>query len=133
MTQADSTPTASGPATSAIAEFILEYNPFAPPDLYDPHTTLRRAREKTPIFFSEALHTWVVTRHDDVTAILGDPVRFSSAAAITNMPGAPPPPIAAVLSKGIAYEGGMVDMDPPVHTRYRRLFNRAFTRRSLLL
>jgi cytochrome P450 len=109
----------------------VDYNPFAPPDLDDPHPTLRRAREGTPVFFSEALHTWVVTRHDDVCTILGDPVRFSSGAAITNVPTPPPPPILAVLSKGIPYEGGMVDMDPPAHSTFQRLFNRAFTPRRL--
>ncbi len=129
MTQPDST---SNDLAATTARQSVDFNPFASPHLEDPHSTLRQAREEAPVFFSEALHTWVVTRYDDVTAILADPLRFSSAAAITNVPAPPPPPILAVLSTGIPYEGGMVDMDPPVHTAYRRLFNRAFTPRRLV-
>ncbi len=110
----------------------IDFNPFVPPQLQNPHTTLRQAREETPVFFSEALQTWVVTRHQDVTAVLADPARFSSLSALSNKPAAPfPPAVVAVLDEGIPYEGGMVDMDPPVHSLYRRLFNRAFTARRL--
>ena len=38
------------------------------------------------MFYSHQLGTWVVTRREDVLAILRDPGRFSSANAITNVP-----------------------------------------------
>jgi cytochrome P450 len=115
-----------------MPEPSLEFDPFVSPEAEDPHPTLRRAREEAPVFFSEALQTWVVTRHADVTAVLADPVRYSSFSAISNRPAAPfAPAVMTVLERGIPYEGGMVDMDPPVHTLHRRLFNRAFTPRRL--
>lgn len=114
------------------ADPSLDFNPFVPPELEDPHPTLRRARKEAPVFFSEALQTWVVTRYTDVSGVLSDPARFSSLSALSNQHVAPfPAAVVAELDRGVRYEGGMVDMDPPVHTVYRRLFNRAFTARRL--
>jgi cytochrome P450 len=44
----------------------------------DPHAALRQLREAAPVWFSPRLRRWIVTRWDDVTAILRDPQRFSS-------------------------------------------------------
>jgi cytochrome P450 len=109
----------------------VDFNPFIAPDLEDPHPKLREARARWPVFFSPALGTWVLTRYGDVLAALADPGRFSSAASITNDRAPLPGPVLKALSCGIAYQGGMVDMDPPEHTMYRSLFNRAFTPRRI--
>ncbi len=132
MTQAGSLSEGPDRSETVTHQPTLDFNPFVPPHLLDPHPTLRRARQEAPVFFSEALQTWVVTRHEDVTAVLAEPSRYSSVAALSNKRAAPfLPAVVAVLDQGIPYEGGMVDMDPPVHTLFRRLFNRAFTARRL--
>ncbi len=109
----------------------ITYDPFTAPDRDDPHPTLRRAREHQPVFYSEGLGTWVVTRYDDVVAVMRDPARFSSAFAITNRPGAPPPEILEILAQGIPYEPNSVDLDPPRHAVFRGLIQGAFTPRRI--
>lgn len=108
-------------------DLLLDFDPFNPPDRDDPHPRLRRARERRPVFYSRALRTWVVTRYDDIVAVLRDPERFSSANAITNIPTPPPPEVLAVLAAGIPYEPNSVDLDPPRHTIFRGLIHKAFT------
>jgi cytochrome P450 len=107
------------------------FDPFHAPDDVDPHTPLRRARRERPVFYSVALGTWVVTRHADVMAVLRDPGRFSSIHAVTNKPAPPPPEILAILGRGIPYEPNSVDLDPPRHTKFRGLINRAFMPRRI--
>ena len=66
---------------------------------------------------------WVFSKHDDVVAIGRDAKHFSSdqrrggVVGIEEMPNQP------------EWEGGqlMLTMDPPSHTRHRRLVNRSFT------
>ncbi|ACY17231.1 cytochrome P450 [Haliangium ochraceum] len=109
----------------------LDFDPFSGAQLDDPVPFLNQARATTPVFFSPPLGTWVVTRYDHVVEILRDPARFSSAASTTNVPGPPPPPVLEVLSRGVAYAPNSVDLDPPRHTLFRRLINKAFTPRRI--
>ncbi len=109
----------------------LEFDPFTPPHLLDATEFLARARRETPVFFSPPLGTWVITRYDDIVTIMLDPASFSSAAAITNVPAPPPPPILEILAKGVPYEPNSVDLDPPGHTITRRFIKRAFSPRRV--
>ncbi|MFF0269906.1 cytochrome P450 [Kribbella sp. NPDC004536] len=107
------------------------YDPFDGPQLADPYPLLAEARQNAPVFYSPRLETWVVTRYRDIAAILGAPDRFSSTKSIHNVTVDLPQPVIEVLSGGIPYAGGLVDMDPPTHTIARRLFNKAFTPRNV--
>jgi len=118
-------------ATTLRDDHALEFDPFRSPDREDPHPTLHRARRERPVFYSRALQTWVVTRRDDVLAILRDPGRFSSANAITNVPAPPPQEVLEVLVTGVPYEPNSVDLDPPRHGAFRALINRAFAPRRI--
>ena len=65
-----------------------------------------RARREQPVFFSEELGFWVVTRYDDIRAIFKDPATFSSEnTQATYKPR--PPEIQAILDDGefTAYSG----------------------------
>jgi len=118
-------------ADSLRGAHSFDFDPFHAPDRDDPHSPLRRARRETPVFYSRGLGTWVITRYEDVIAILRDPARFSSANSITNIPAPPPPEILEVLAAGIPYEPNSVDLDPPLHTKFRGLINRAFNPRRI--
>ncbi|MEV0991678.1 cytochrome P450 [Streptomyces sp. NPDC049949] len=68
---------------------LATFNPFGQ-DHKDLYRTLEWARTHQPIFFSEALDAWCITRYDDVREIAGDPQRFSSKSAIIRPTGLPP-------------------------------------------
>jgi len=51
----------------------------------DRHDVYARCRADAPIFFSDALGTWVLSRYADVRAVLEDETRFAS---LTDEPGA---------------------------------------------
>ena len=70
---------------------------------------------------------WVVTRYDDVRAVLADP-RFSSQRQLGTNPIRVLPPEAEDM---IDQPGMFLTMDPPDHTRYRRLLTGQFTVRRM--
>ncbi|WP_246646343.1 cytochrome P450 [Nonomuraea ceibae] len=83
------------------------------------------ARVRTP-FGAEA---WLVTRHADVRAVLGDAERFAIARrGITELPGAPKL-TAEQLAETRA--GNLLATDPPEHTRLRRMLTGEFTLRRM--
>lgn len=52
----------------------------------DRHALFERCREDAPLFFSDALGAWVLSRYDDVLAVLKDEERFG---VLRDGPGAP--------------------------------------------
>jgi cytochrome P450 len=68
-----STATTTAPASTATS-----FDPFRSPDFADLHDQLKRARDESPVLYSDELHMWVVTRYDDALAVLRDPDGFSS-------------------------------------------------------
>jgi cytochrome P450 len=106
---------------------------FRPFDLSEPFGFYERARREQPVFFSEELGFWVVTRHDDMRAIFKDPATFSS--EITQAPYKErPAAVQKVLDDGefTAYSG-LSARQPPDHTRLRGFIKKAFTPRRVAL
>ncbi|GHF29140.1 cytochrome P450 [Streptomyces mashuensis] len=89
----------------------------------DPHGTLAALREESPVHRitgPDGRPAWLVTRHGDVRSALADP-RFSldkRNALPGHYSGFSLPP---------ALDANLLNMDPPDHTRVRRLVVRAFT------
>ncbi|MEV6681662.1 cytochrome P450 [Streptomyces erythrochromogenes] len=90
-----------------------------------PHSVYDRLRDAAPvcrITGTDGTPAWLVTRYDDVRAALADP-RLSldkSHATEGGYRGLSLPP---------ALDANLLNMDPPDHTRIRRLVSRAFTPR----
>ncbi|MGZ4203049.1 MAG: cytochrome P450, partial [Thermoleophilaceae bacterium] len=104
---------------------------FDPFDISDPFDFYARARAEEPVFFSEQLGYWVVSRYEDILAIFKDPKTFSS--ENTQAPYKPrPPEVQRVLEEGDfrAYSG-LSARQPPDHTRLRGFINKAFTPRRV--
>lgn len=98
------------------------YHLLDPEVLADPYPLYRRLRDEDPVHWDPYLHAWIVTRYADVIRVLSD---FSAARAPSpeffEALGAPEvSPIAGVMVKQMLF------MDPPVHTRLRKLAAPAF-------
>jgi cytochrome P450 len=100
--------------------------PFPPPpSLYEPSTKLAELRTEQPVvelLMPDGNTAWLVTRYEDVRQVLIDP-RFSRAAA--SGPNVPSTGLGDLANDSI------LGMDPPEHTRLRRLVARAFTARRV--
>jgi cytochrome P450 len=101
--------------------------PFGPAERLDLHPRYEMLRERHPVLKVRMPYggtAWLVTRHREARIVLADP-RFSKATA----PDRKPPRSATVtpLSEGTSILG----MDPPEHTRLRRIVTKAFTARRI--
>jgi cholest-4-en-3-one 26-monooxygenase len=107
----------------------------APVDLSDsrsyvagvPHAWLAHLRRHDPVHWQDEPSGpgfWAVTKYEDCVTVNRDWEHFSSAAQGT-MP-------FELDEEEVAQQGlMMLNMDPPLHTRYRRLVNKGFTPRMV--
>ena len=108
---------------------------FAPDDpgfIADPYPVYRELREHAPIWYHEPTDHWLVTRWEDVNALLRDR-RFGRTyhhlASNAEMGRPDEPPWHAPFWHLI--RSGILDMEPPDHTRVRALVSKAFTPRMV--
>lgn len=94
---------------------VLEFDPSDPALAADPHQLFHRMRAEAPVYWHERTQAWYLTRYHDTVLALKDG-RFSVQGRIVRRGG-------ELLS--------MVAMDPPEHTRLRRLVTMAFTPRMV--
>ncbi|MBR7835833.1 cytochrome P450 [Actinospica durhamensis] len=113
-------------------------DPTAPPALFDrafiddPYPAYAWLREHAPVHktrLPNGVEAYLVTRYDEVKAVLADP-RLSKNAA-QSFPGWKPgrTGIPGEHRSGIAAH--LLNLDPPDHTRLRRLVAKAFTPRRI--
>lgn len=98
------------------------YHLLDPAVLADPYPLYRRLRTEDPVHWDPYLHAWVVTRYEDVVTVL---TRFSAdrtpSPEFFDALGAPHVrPIAKVMVKQMLF------LDPPAHSRLRKLAAPAF-------
>lgn len=114
-------------ATAEREKSAIGFDPLSPEYLANPYPFLAAAAAAAPAFYCESIDHWVVTRYHDIRHIFRTPALFSAANA--NSPLRPPCPMAAKALE----EGGfksvptLANVDPPTHTRVRKIANVAFT------
>jgi cytochrome P450 len=106
-------------------------DPLAPDYAADPHPQYARLRERDPVHRSHLAGGWMLTRFRDVEAVLRDPrfsaddrswSRFERIRRRNERAG--------VWPEG-EFDPPLLRLDPPDHTRLRRLVTKAFTPRAI--
>ena len=109
-------------------------DPFSDDFQQAPFAWYARLREHAPVYRVPGHEWYMITTMELVREALRDPLTFSNAVEVGRR-SAPPPEVAtevaAIRAQGMPYVPALGLNDPPGHTRYRRLVNRAFTPRAL--
>jgi cytochrome P450 len=110
----------------------MRYDPWSPDFVADPYPTYDELRRDAPVFFDEPTGQWVVTRHEDVNALLRDRRLGRSYLHVASHEefGRPAEPEFLAPFWNLI-RAGMLDVEPPDHTRLRRLVSKAFTPRMV--
>jgi cytochrome P450 len=91
-----------------------------------PHETFRRLRDTDPVSWWPEHDTgagfWAVTRYEDVLRVSRDHETFTSEQGIR---------LEEMADDEAAARRTMMELDPPEHTRLRRVVNRGFTRKTV--
>jgi cytochrome P450 PksS len=98
----------------------------------DPHPFYARLRAEAPVFrvtLPDRQVAWLVTRYDDVVALLKDERFIKEKRRVLNAEQAARQPWIPKLVRPL--ERNMLDTDPPDHERLRALVHRAFTPRLI--
>ncbi|MFF9274656.1 cytochrome P450 [Streptomyces griseosporeus] len=110
----------------------LAFDPWDPAFLADPYPAYAELRSRGRVLYYEPTDQWLVPRHADVSALLRERRlgrtylhRFSHEEF-----GRTPPP-AEHEPFHTLNDHGMLDLEPPDHTRIRRLVSKAFTPRTV--
>lgn len=92
----------------------------------------RRLREEAPIYWSDHLGQWLVTSYDLVDEILRLPNRFSSDSDDSFVRRLPEAQRSCVPTLSGHYaQRGLIQTDPPEHTRLRRALSRPFGQKAI--
>lgn len=108
----------------------LCYDPSTRAVIDNPFPLFARLQREAPVHWSAPLRGWVVTRHEDCKAILLDK-RFSAARMLPFFNALPQEQRAKLHDLEASVSLWTVFLDPPDHTRLRRLLNRGFTSRAV--
>ncbi|MFB7494665.1 cytochrome P450 [Streptomyces sp. NPDC056161] len=111
---------------------MADFDPWDPAFLADPYPAYAELREKCRVHYYEPTNQWLVPHHADVSALLRDrrlgrtyQHRFTHEDFGRT---APPPEHEPFHTLN---DHGMLDLEPPDHTRIRRLVSKAFTPRTV--
>jgi cytochrome P450 len=84
----------------------------------DPYPVYRELREEHPLYYSEEREMWVVSRYEDVRAVLLDAATWASGEGTTP-------------NEFVSYKPMLISQDPPYHTHLRGAVHHSFTPRRM--
>ena len=116
--------------TSSPAE--LGFQPADPAFIADPYPVFAQLRDRHPVLHDESRNQWLISRHEDVDRLLRDRRlgrTYQHVASDAGFGRTAPPAWHAPFHE--LNDAGMLDLEPPDHTRLRRLVSRAFTPRTV--
>ncbi|MCD7443532.1 cytochrome P450 [Streptomyces lincolnensis] len=110
----------------------LAFDPWDPAFVADPYPAYAELRARGRVHYYEPTNQWLVPHHADVSALLRDrrlgrtyQHRFTH----EDFGRTAPPPEQEPFH--VLNDHGMLDLEPPDHTRIRRLVSKAFTPRTV--
>jgi cytochrome P450 len=102
-------------STSSAA---IHWDPYNPSYFKDPYPIFRRLREESPVYYNEEHSFYALSRYADAERALKDTETFSSARGA----------VLEIIKANVTLPEAMfMFTDPPVHTAYRQLLQRAIT------
>ena len=117
---------------ASITPRDIGFDPADQAFISDPYPVYRRLRDDHPVLWNPETGQWLISRHADVNRLLRDRrlgrtyLHQSTHAEM----GRPEPPAWHAPFHELN-DAGMLDMEPPDHTRIRRLVLKAFTPRTV--
>src|SRR5262245_62169581 len=113
---------------SGLAE---EFNPWDSAYIEDPYPFFARARRQQPVFYSPEVDIWVISRYDDILAVLRDARRFPAPNATAPVPQMTSEARQILTDGGYTIKPALTNNDPPAHTRVRSHINKVFSARRV--
>ncbi|MFI6298407.1 cytochrome P450 [Nonomuraea sp. NPDC050790] len=110
----------------------MRFDPWNPDFVAHPYDVYAELRREAPVSFFEPTGQWLVSRHADVNALLRDRRlgrSYLHVASHEEFGQEAPPDFQEPFWRVV--NAGMLDVEPPVHTRLRRLVSKAFTPRMV--
>ncbi|MDQ0386449.1 cytochrome P450 [Streptomyces mutabilis] len=108
------------------------FDPWDPDFLADPYPAYAGLRDRGRVHYYEPTDQWLVPHHADVSALLRDRRlgrTYVHRYTHEDFGRTPPPPEHEPFHT--LNDHGMLDLEPPDHTRIRRLVSKAFTPRTV--
>src|SRR5262245_58245858 len=110
-------------AACPFSDASADFDPF---DLSDPFPFYEFARREAPVFYSESLGYWVVSRHADIRAVFDNWKVFSSENAQAPVRPMGEPGRAVMKAGGFTAYSGLSARIPPELTRIRKIAQGCF-------
>ncbi|MBC6467982.1 cytochrome P450 [Actinomadura alba] len=110
----------------------MAYDPWSPEFVADPYPVFAALREENPVFYHEPTRQWVISRYEDVSSLLRSRLlgrSYLHTASHEEFGQLAEPEFLRPFWDLI--RAGMLDVEPPAHTRLRRLVAKAFTPRMV--
>ncbi|MFG3507548.1 cytochrome P450 [Streptomyces sp. NPDC047821] len=110
----------------------MDFDPWSPAFVADPYPAYAELRARGRVHWFEPTRQWLVPRHADVSALLRDRrLGRTYRHRFTDEDFGRTPPPAEHEPFHTLNDHGMLDLEPPDHTRIRRLVSKAFTPRTV--
>ncbi|MDA0636954.1 cytochrome P450 [Nonomuraea sp. MCN248] len=110
----------------------MRFDPWNPDFVAHPYDAYAELRRQAPVSYFEPTDQWLIARHADVDELLRDRRlgrSYLHTATHEEFGRAPEPEFQEPFWRVV--RAGMLDVEPPVHTRLRRLVSKAFTPRMV--
>lgn len=130
MTGSGNAETTPAEVNTASVARVTDLNPVSPENLLNPIPFYKTLRETDPVHWSDVLHGWIITRHDDVMNCFRDSRMSANRIGILEYQTRDLGP--DILQDFIAIiRKQMLMWDGPNHIRLRRQSNPSFTPQAL--